>query len=318
MSCVRLAPIPGCKRTGVWVHVSLRWAHTRSNRTIAPLRVVVFGCVSAVSLPSGGFAQQPLEDRLSQQAAVLAANTAAGALTAGVRALLEGHDFSRAFARGALGGALGYTGKRIAVERFTAAPVLGRTIGAVGNSVIMNATGSGGLLDSVAVPVGPLLLGFARERGFRPRVVVVVWDVVLTVAALAESDLHMDWRRTLSVGAPVFRTRHSHVRSHGRLVNGLTAGRLIILDGTQQPAQQRDTFSHEVIHVLQHDFFYTTWDRPVEAWLRRSLPGGSIVPAWLEFEPLTPLINELLDALNNGNGILGRLSETEAEWFERR
>ena len=281
-------------------------------------RLVVLCACAAALVPSSSAAQAPeLRDRLPQQAAVLAANTAAGALTAGVRALIEGRDFSRAFARGALGGALGYAGKRIAVERWTGAPFLGRAIGAVGNSIVLNATGSGAVLDSIWMPVGPLLLGLTRARGLRPRVVVVVADVLVTAQALAESDLHLDWERTLSVGAPVFRTGLSRITRDGKRVNGFTIGRLIILDGTQ-PALEDQVFSHEVVHVLQHDFFQHAWDRPLEAWLRRTVPGGGIVPAWLEFALLAPLLKDATDALNDGNGILRRLTEAEAEWFERR
>lgn len=80
-------------------------------------RSAVTCCAAALLLPSGAFALQRSETPDGRHAAVLAANVGAGALTAGVRALIEGDDFSRAVARGALGGALGYAGKRIAVER---------------------------------------------------------------------------------------------------------------------------------------------------------------------------------------------------------
>jgi hypothetical protein len=280
--------------------------------------VMLCACAAALVPSSSAALQAPeLRDRLPQQAAVLAANTAAGALTAGVRALIERRDFSRAFARGALGGALGYAGKRIAVERWTGAPFLGRAIGAAGSSIVLNATGSGAVLDSISIPVGPLVLGFARTRGLRPRVVVIVADVVITAQALAKSDLHLDWERTLSVGAPVFKTAISRIMRDGKRKNGVTIGRLIILDGTQ-PALEDQVFSHEVVHVLQHDFFQHAWDRPLEAWLRRTVPGGGLVPAWLEFALLAPLLHDATDALNDGNGILRRLTEAEAEWFERR
>lgn len=60
--------------------------------------------------------------------AFLSGNAALGGLTAALIQELQGGSFWRAFLEGALGGAVVYGGKRIAVERFYAAGLVGRQL----------------------------------------------------------------------------------------------------------------------------------------------------------------------------------------------
>lgn len=281
---------------------------------VSALLILLFPSVlSAVQVPPANGE----DDRLASGFAVLSANAVVGGATAGFRALLEGKNIPRAFARGTLGGALGYAGKRVAVLDWGAAPITGRMIATVGNSIILQAGETGSILDSVRVPVGPLRLGFSRERGFRPSISVVASDLALLIQAFTKSDLHFDWNRSLSAATPVFLVRPGRLARDGERIGGLTAWKLVLLDDLV-PGNPDRVFPHEVVHVLQHDFIEAAWDRPIEDWIRRHAPGARIVPRWLNFDMVALLLIELDDVLNDNNGVLRRLREAEAEWFEHR
>lgn len=79
-----------------------------------------------------------------------------GGLTAGIVQRLRGGSFSDGFARGAVGGAVAYAGRRIAAERFDGAGLLGRQVGAVGASVVRNASERRPSLERLFFPAGPL------------------------------------------------------------------------------------------------------------------------------------------------------------------
>ena len=86
--------------------------------------------------------------------AFLSGNAALGGLTAALIQELQGGSFWRAFLEGALGGAVVYGGKRIAVERFYAAGLVGRQVAAVGTSMVHNVSDGRGALERLVLPIG--------------------------------------------------------------------------------------------------------------------------------------------------------------------
>lgn len=83
---------------------------------------------------------------------------------------------------------------------------------------------------------------------------------------LSEERLTLDWGRTLSSGAPVFRT-NARLRSGGDFVDGVMAGGTITL--SRLPESQLDeVFAHERVHIVQRDFLKTTTGLLAEDWVR--------------------------------------------------
>src|SRR5688500_10942351 len=98
------------------------------------------------------------------QFTVAGANALLSGVTAGVIQELRGGSFSDGFARGALGGVVIYAGKRVAMDRFAGAGLLGREVAAVGTSMVRNAADGVGLLDRVVLPVGPVRVYWQRTE----------------------------------------------------------------------------------------------------------------------------------------------------------
>lgn len=67
------------------------------------------------------------------------ANALLAGLSAGLLQVIRKGSFKHGFATGALGGAVVYTGRRLAVEDFWGAGLMGRQISAVGSSLTRNA-----------------------------------------------------------------------------------------------------------------------------------------------------------------------------------
>lgn len=253
------------------------------------------------------------ESDLVVEIAAFSTNALIGAATAGVRALLEGRDFGQAFIGGALGGGVSYAGKRIAVADFGAAPITGRVVASFGHAMIAGA-GSSLLPDSVRLPIGPFRIGLSWSDGVRPSFAVVGREVVVLAQLLADDGLRFDRDRSLAAATPVFVTRRSRLWNGGEQVGGFASGSLILLDGLYA----EDSYRHEVVHVLQHDFMEVAWDRPLEEWLRRITPGAHWIPNWIYLGMVVPTMRWIDDTLNDDSGVILRLMQEEAIWLEGR
>lgn len=202
---------------------------------------------------------------------LLLANAALGALTAGVTRLIRGEPVLSGLPGGALGGALGYAGRRVAVEDFDGAGFLGREINAVGASVTRNAGRSDGWLDELVLPLGPmhLYLGLADDRPTRLR--ADLNDIGWLIWAWADPQLGIEWDDSFSLGTPVFRTSGGSLRQGGEAVHGLAVGGVILLDEQAGTA----VLDHELVHVLELDFVQHTAGAPLErAALDHFFPGA--------------------------------------------
>lgn len=195
-------------------------------------------------------------------------NALLGGIGAGVAALVREESVAKAFVKGAAGGAVVYGGKRIAVERWFGAGLIGRQVGLVGGSMINNAGASRGMFDRVA-------LGFGPVRGYLDREIDgVEWGVDVpavgaVVRGLVDSDARLDWTGSLSSGAVVFDR------------SGPNA-----LPGTiyywQESGWAEYYFAHERVHVLQYDQLYLSVGEPIDAWIGQIFPDLGM-PFNLEF-----------------------------------
>src|SRR5688500_18069440 len=133
--------------------------HRDRTRTLMSARVGALIIVLAVD-PAIASAQRdygalnPANDP-GAEIQLLAINAALGAVTAGFSQSVRGKPVLPAMRTGALGGALAHIGKRVAVERWSGAGLLGREIGAVGHSMIRNASDGRGAADQLILPLGP-------------------------------------------------------------------------------------------------------------------------------------------------------------------
>jgi hypothetical protein len=265
-------------------------------------------------------AQQPCGERYPDwtgEMAALGANALLGGLSGGVMQKLHGGSFGTGFLRGLAGGAVVYGGKRIAVERFGGAGLVGRQVAAVGGSMVRNAGEGRGMVERVALPVGPAWL---HMQGAVPRVRLRVDAFALGwfLYALQESELELDAGMSLSAGTPVFLTQNRIIITGGDTAHASGAvkpGNIMIADVRAFGREySRRTFEHERVHVLQMDQIFLTMTGPAETELMRRTP-------WLRrLEPyvVINLSGELLELL--GGQIpehLNRPWETEAIFFSR-
>lgn len=240
--------------------------------------------LSVVVLPSGARGQSDVGDTGHglNHPVLLGVNAVLGGLTAGVGRWLNGGSIHQGLEVGLAGGALGYVGRYVAVQDFGGAGLLGRQVNAVGTSMVANAAADRPWLSRLDLPVGPVVLRFEPGSGLLPSPRVRVWDAVWLVSGLVDSRLELDWKESVSSGAPVFRAPDHLLEdgAYGRYVGGV-----IVLGLNQRPS----TLAHERVHVLQFDATHGYWGRPVEDWAAEALPDVT-VPGWIEGGGAAPLM----------------------------
>lgn len=222
---------------------------------------------------------QPAAPGWTTQVATLGANSLLSGVSAGLMQHLRGGSFQDGFTRGAMGGALIYTGKRIAVERFDGAGFIGREVGAVGASVVRNAADGIGSFERVVLPVGPVRLYVSTTDRFRVQPRIDVSAAAWLTYAVLEPELKLHWGDSFSAGTPVFRTENkmivqgasnpdetndSRFQALGVAPSGLIFRSYIPAYGNKVLDR---TFAHERVHVLQSDQIFLTLTDPGEDWL---------------------------------------------------
>jgi hypothetical protein len=237
-----------------------------------------------------------------EELAVIGGNVLIGALTAGLWQELRGGSFQDGFTRGALGGAVGYAGKRIVSARFPGAGLLGREVAAVGHSVIRNAAEGRGTFSRVALPL--LFLPARVQLGDWGRDAPVRLDAIALwyfAYGLAEPRLELDWGRSLSWGAAVFVSDGYDFGSAGRVVPaGATVGTIFVNSDVVPTPASGWISAHERVHVAQSDLVILAWGDAADDWLEsrvgplawisrfvapNALTGALFAPhAWLQAE----------------------------------
>lgn len=252
----------------------------------------------------------------------LGANALLGGLAAGVMQEFRGGDFRDGFTRGALGGAVVYAGKRIAVQPFDGAGMVGRQVGSVGGSMVRNAAEGRGLLERVVLPLGPVrvYLEPAAATPLRARLDVV--SAAWIGYAVVEEQLEWDRDFSLSAGTAVFRAPGKMLKSkstdlHEGAAGGLEAAGVILLSDVEEYGKEPllRSFAHERVHVLQTDYMHTVWSDPAEDWLLRQIPGGRAVGRFLDFGVSNPIRSGLGRFIPGGRE--NHPWEIEAEFLER-
>ena len=219
--------------------------------------------------------------------AFLSGNVALGGLTAALIQKSRGGSFWDAFLGGALGGAVAYAGRRLAVERFDGAGLAGRQVAAVGTSMVRNASDGCGALEQLVLPFGPARLYLRRDATSRlPLSAQVKLDVptVLTAAYFALwENADFDVGASVSAGALVFVRREPWAEESW--IGAQAAGVLWLRGNPDDPypeVERSVVFAHERVHVSQYDFSFLAWGDPIESRLVDRLPGGQWIDRHLD------------------------------------
>jgi hypothetical protein len=218
----------------------------------------------------------------------LAGNALIGGATAALRARLGGRPLLRAFATGAAGGAVTYAGKRIAIERWGGAGLVGREVAAVGSSVSANAGEGRGPLDRLVLPAGPVRV-YLSTRGPGPVLRARVDLAAVSVAAYAATarGSRFDAAASLSSGALVFRVPGAlgdlpYEARHA-------AGVVQLRDGAD-PERVERAAAHERVHVLQYDQSFVLWAAPAEAAVMRRARWSRGLHRWVDIGVNAPAL----------------------------
>lgn len=250
------------------------------------------------------------------EVASLGANALLGGVTAGLQRMWNGGSFADGFVRGAAGGAVIYGGKRIAVERFGGAGLVGREVASVGASMVRNAGDNIGMFDRVILPVGPtrVYLGRGGTVSVKADLMALGW----LVYAITEDELSWDPAMSLSAGVPVFLTDNRVIRadSDSSHAGGIAEPGVLMISDV--PAFGRDfarrVFEHERVHVLQFDHIFLTITDPVEDAALDQVPYLRRLNRWFDIN----LSSELIRFLNGRiPEHLERPWETEAIFLSR-
>lgn len=206
----------------------------------------------------------------------LGINALVGGVTAGLWQELSGGSFEEGFLGGALGGSVHYAGKRLAAKSFPGAGFLGRQVAATGASIVRNVSDARAPLDSLWLAVGPLRLYLSPAEPLHPRLEADLHELFWITHGLVDGQYTLDPGASLSSGAAVFRSDRQLYGSRDRSLQGATIGGAIFLSPLDAAAE-RVTLAHERAHVLQLDFLYHAWFRPLEDQLAQHLPRRGLV-----------------------------------------
>lgn len=288
-----------------------------------PLRRRLCACALAAAalLPATSLAGQQPPTRSDTPAwvgdlAALAGNALFGGLSAGLGQALRGGSFQDGFTRGALGGGVIYAGKRVAVQRFDGAGLLGREVAAIGSSVVRNAADGLPSLSRLMLPFG-LVRVYVEPRASSPvHARVDLLTLAWTGYAALTPELEWDAGASLSSGAPVFRVQDRLIVTGGDTTeaSGKAVAGVILLSDIHR-LNVSANFAHERVHVLQHDQIFYVWSDPLEEWAVRQLPGGGALNRYVDLGLTSVFTSALARIFADYDS---RPTELEAEFLMNR
>ena len=223
-------------------------------------------CGVLLALPPEGHAQEngDTQSTWATDVGVASANALVGGLTAAITAAIRGDDVSDAFLKGTVGGAVVFAGKRVAVERFDGAGLLGRQVASLGTGLVVDAGQGREWFSEVWLPLGPAWFQVRSGAGREMR--VNLQEVGVLLWAATRSELHFDLGRSLSNGAPVWFARDHHIEHGSSRPAAMAAGSVVFLGAPTERLELEVAQSHENIHVIQADYVLQTMSRPIERW----------------------------------------------------
>jgi hypothetical protein len=230
------------------------------------------------------------------------ANVLLSGITAGITQELKGGSFRDGFTRGALGGLVIYAGKRVAVESFSGAGLIGRQVNAVGTSIVRNAADGVGSLDRLVLPVGVTRVYWQRAPQSTWRVKLDAVALGWTIYGIVESELEMNVEESFSAGTPVFQTRDKIISfGENQHAGGVVEAGVVFLSDVRpwgDPFLQK-AYAHERVHTLQMDQVFLNWIEPHDDRLLGLLPGGRTVSRWIDVNASAEIVRLLSRFFDN-------------------
>ena len=220
------------------------------------------------------------------------ANALIAGISAGVVQELRNGSFRDGFARGALGGAVAYGGRRVAAQKFWGAGLLGRQVSAVGISITRNAADNEPVFRELWLPMGPVTVELNRGARFTVSARADLFASGWLLAAALDDRLEFDLEYSISSGAPVFRAPGYRLRSDDRAVAGMAVGGIILLARHSDDLPPDDILAHEKVHVLQYDFAQLLWGDPLEEFIGQYVPYMTEAQRHVRIGALLPLFAE--------------------------
>lgn len=247
------------------------------------------------------------ETGIHQELATAGVNALIGGVSAAALRLVRGEPVGDAFWQGAVGGGVAYAGKRVAVERFYGAGLVGRELTSVGGSITRNATAGRGLLEELVLPVGPIRL-YVSDAGVTPRLDLAT--VIVSGAFMAAYDARFDPAASLSSGTLVFRGASP--------MPGLTAAGATVVWADMPASEGPRLMAHERVHVLQYDQMFLSWGEGLERWVAGKAPPRLGLNGLLEYVDLGVGGLGVQAALGLAMDYHARPWETEAYFLAQR
>lgn len=236
------------------------------------------------------------------QFTTFSANAVLGGVTAGVIQRIRGGSFKDGFTRGAFGGAIIYSGKKLAASRFFGAGVMGREVAAVGSSVVRNASEGRGTFDRLVFPVAFVKLYWDRTAGsLQPKLDVV--SAGYTIYGIVEDELKFDAHESASAGMMVFRTDNKVIatKTDDQHAAGLQAEGVILRADVPGFGEKflKLALAHERVHVLQDDQIFLTLNDPVDDWVWRRTTATRKVGRFVDINISTEMLRQLSRLIPN-------------------
>lgn len=197
----------------------------------------------------------------------------------------------RSTLQAAAGGGLVYAGKVVIARNSGFTNLIGRELGAVGSSGVLNVSSGRGFFDHLTLPWGPVRVHIDRKPAAKVNVKLDLAGSVATIIALADTDLDLELGKSLAYGVAVFRAdraENPHL-AHGSHAAGVVKYRTGIPQGTATPAEIRGTIGHELVHVVQADFLFTVLSEPLESHLMAEHAVTRFVNRYVDLGANVPL-----------------------------
>jgi hypothetical protein len=205
----------------------------------------------------------------------LGTNAALGAFSAGITRAIRGDSFWVGFSRGAAGGGLSYLGKYMATGDIAGVELFARQATALGASITHNAITGQGTFETLTFPLGPLRI---HRSPAGPRLTVDLLTVGGTIYGLSRPGAKLDLGRSLATGTIHVEVARFGGGSDGERLKGKAVGGTVLYRREDDRYHRRVVITHEMIHVLQHDFAAVAFSSPFEGWLAARLPAQFAKP----------------------------------------
>ena len=237
--------------------------------------LVLLLAVTVALLPGFASAQGSAPARTSG-ATAFAINLALGSITGVVGRALSQKPVLTGLWQGAVGGGVSYAGKAIAGRDNSWGDAAGRTVNAVGASMVANAARSDGILSRIVIPYGPIRIYAERVPRLRLRPKLDIANSIVALVTATSSYARLDLGRSVTSGMFVFHLAPSAESQElrGQELAGVIFVRERIARGADDASYERDIISHEMVHVLQYDFSFIAWSERTEQKLLSYVDGG--------------------------------------------